>query len=70
MARVSKSKLEGKVDSIYRLVLVAAERAKQLSKGAKPLVSTDAKKASTIALEEILAGKVKCEDERSTEDED
>lgn len=70
MARVSKGKLEGKVDSIYRLVLVAAERAKQLSKGAKPLVSTDAKKAPTIALEEILAGRVKYESGRSKRDED
>ena len=70
MAKVSKSKLEGKVDSIYRLVLIAAERAKQLSKGAKPLVNTDAKKASTIALEEILAGKVKYDDGRSSKDED
>jgi DNA-directed RNA polymerase subunit omega len=70
MARVSKGKLEGKVDSIYRLVLVAAERAKQLSKGAKPLVSTDAKKAPTIALEEILAERVKYESGRSKRDED
>jgi len=70
MAKVSKGKLEGKVDSVYRLVLIAAERAKQLSKGAKPLLNTDAKKASTIALEEILVEKVKYEDGRSREDED
>jgi len=70
MARVSKNKLQGKVDSVYRLVLIAAERAKQLSKGAKPLVTTDAKKPPTIALEEVLAGKVKYEEERSREDED
>ena len=70
MAKVSKGKLEGPMDSVYRLVLVAAERAKQLGKGAKPLVSTDAKKAHTIALEEVLAGKVKCEDGRAKRDED
>jgi len=70
MARVSKGKIEEKVDSVYRLVLVAAERAKQLSKGAKPLVSTDAKKAPTIALEEVLAERVKYEDGRAKRDAD
>ena len=70
MARVSKDKLGVKVDSVYRLVLIAAERAKQLSRGAKRLVDTDAKKAPTIALEEILAGKVRYEDGRSVQDED
>jgi len=70
MARVSKDKLGVKVDSVYRLVLIAAERAKQLSRGSKPLVHTNAKKAPTIALEEILAGKVRYEDGRSVQDED
>ncbi len=62
MARIPKDKLDEKVDSRYRLVLIAARRARQLGKGAKPLVKTDARKASTIALEEILAGKVSYED--------
>jgi DNA-directed RNA polymerase subunit omega len=62
MARIPKDKLDEKVDSVYRLVLIAARRARQLGKGAKPLVQTDAKKATTIALEEILAGKVSYED--------
>ena len=61
MARIPKDKLDEKVDSRYRLVLIAARRARQLGKGAKPLVKTDARKASTIALEEILAGKVSYE---------
>lgn len=62
MARIPKDKLDEKIDSVYKLVLIAARRARQLGKGAKPLVKTDARKASTIALEEILAGKVSCED--------
>ena len=62
MARIPKDKLDEKVDSRYRLVLIAARLARQLGKGAKPLVKTDARKASTIALEEILAGKVSYED--------
>lgn len=63
MAKISKDRLEKKTDSLYRLVLLAAERARQLSKGAKPVVRTGAKKPCTIALEEILAGKVRYEDE-------
>lgn len=70
MAKVTKDKLEGKVDSVYRLVLIAAERAKQLSRGAKPLVDTETKKPPVIALEEILAEKVQYEDGSSSENED
>ena len=63
MAKMSKDKLHEKVNSVYRLVLIAAGRARQLGRGSRPLVKTDAKKASTIALEEILAGKVRYEEE-------
>ena len=44
--------------SIYKLVVVAAKRAKELSEGAPKLVETDHKKVSSIALEEIRQGKV------------
>lgn len=70
MVKICKEKLEEKADSLYRLVLIAAERTKQLSKGAKPLLKTDAKKPTTIAIEEILAGKVRYETGRSEQDED
>ena len=69
MAEIGKNNLDEKADSVYRLVLIAAERAKQLSKGAKPLVKTTAKKPTTVALKEILAEKVRYEDERSEQDE-
>jgi DNA-directed RNA polymerase subunit omega len=45
-------------DSNYRYVLVAARRARQLSGGAPPLVSTNARKPCRIARDEIAAGKV------------
>lgn len=45
--------------SLYKLVLGAAERANELNDGAEPLVKTQAKKVTTIALEEIVVGKVK-----------
>ena len=49
----------GKVGSIYKLVILAARRALELNDGAPRLVETDAKhKPSTIALQEIAAGKV------------
>ena len=46
-------------DSNYRYVLVAARRARQLSTGAPPLVSTNARKPCRIAREEIAAGKIR-----------
>jgi len=70
MAKVTRGKVEGKVDSVYRLVLIAAERAKQLSRGAKPLVVTETKKPPVIALEEILAEKVHYEVGKASQNED
>lgn len=67
MAKLSREKLAEKVDSMYRLVLIAAARTKQLRKGAKRLVKTDTQKLSTIALEEVLAGKVRYEAENQEE---
>lgn len=48
------------VDSKYRLILIAAQRSKQLQRGAKPRVSLDAQKHKTtrIALEEVKNKKV------------
>ena len=51
-------KLKDGFDSNYRYVLVAARRARQLSGGAPPLVTTNARKPCKIAQEEIDAGKV------------
>lgn len=51
-------KLKDGFDSNYRYVLVAARRARQLSGGAPPLVTTNARKPCKIAQEEIDAGKI------------
>ena len=48
-----------KGDSRYTLVMLAAKRARQLVEGADPLIDTTSKKAVTIAIEEIIDGKVK-----------
>jgi DNA-directed RNA polymerase subunit omega len=46
------------VDSKYRLVIVAAKRAKQLNRGAAPLLSTRSVKPTYQALQEIATGKL------------
>lgn len=47
------------IDSRFRLVIVAAQRARQIMEGAKPAISMqDGAKATTIAIEEILSGKL------------
>ncbi|MEA3369053.1 MAG: DNA-directed RNA polymerase subunit omega [Candidatus Ratteibacteria bacterium] len=48
-----------KVDSIFKLTVLAARRAQQLNDGAAKLVESDASKISTVALEEIMQGKIK-----------
>ena len=49
---------EGTMDTHYRLVIIASQRTKQLMQGAKPLIETKAKKLTTIALKEVLVGKI------------
>lgn len=47
------------MDSLYRLVNIAARRANQLNKPeSRPLVKTKERKSTIIALEEVLNGKV------------
>ena len=48
------------IDSKYRLILLAAQRAKQIQRGATPRVDLDARKIkpTTIALEEVEEYKV------------
>ena len=48
------------VDSVYRLIVVAALRNKQLTRGATPRIETDPRRHrnTTIALEEVKRGLV------------
>jgi len=46
------------INNKYLLTMMVANRAKELSKGAKPLVKSKYKQSTAIALEEIKAGKV------------
>ena len=58
MARVTVEDCLEKVSSRFELVVLASKRAKQLLKGAKPLIETDNREIVT-ALREIAAGKVR-----------
>ncbi|MBI4460761.1 MAG: DNA-directed RNA polymerase subunit omega [Acidobacteria bacterium] len=49
------------VESKYRLILLAAKRARQLQNGARPLIHTLARKPTRIAQEELRAGVLKFE---------
>ena len=48
------------IDSKYRLILVAAQRSKQLQRGARPRVEMDLlrHKPTRVALEEVLRGAI------------
>jgi len=59
MNRISVEQFDDKIDSLYRLVILAARRAAQISKpDTRPLVPVRSKKPTIVALEEILQGKV------------
>lgn len=45
-----------KIDSRYRLVLIAAQRARQLMQGSKPLITSKLTKETLVALDEVLQG--------------
>ena len=47
-----------KIDSRFRLVVMASQRAKELAFGAKAKVKTKFKKASTVSIEEALESKL------------
>jgi DNA-directed RNA polymerase omega subunit len=59
MSKISVEQFDGKIDSLYRLVILAARRASQISRpDTRPLVPVRSKKPTIVALEEILQGKV------------
>ncbi len=55
MARITVEDCVGKVSSRFDLVVLASIRARQLLKGAKPLIKSD-NRDIVIALREIAAG--------------
>jgi DNA-directed RNA polymerase subunit omega len=58
MARITVEDCLNKIPNRFELVLLSSKRAKQLLKGARPLVETDNKDIVT-SLREVAAGKVR-----------
>ena len=58
MARITVEDCLEAVDNRFELVLMATKRARQISKGADPIVDPEHDKPTVIALREIAAGKV------------
>ena len=58
MARVTTEDCEDNVENRFALVLLAAQRARHLLKGAKPTVEHSKNKAAVLSLREIAAGNV------------
>lgn len=56
----NETKVTPEIDSKYRLILLAAQRSKQLQKGANPRVTADPRKTKStrIALEEFKQKKI------------
>lgn len=58
MARVTVEDCRKNVKNPFALVLLAAKRARQLLKGAKPTVEHSKNKAAVLSLREIAEGNV------------
>ncbi len=58
MSQTTIEDLLSRVDSKYRLVVLAARRAQQLNRGTPPALTPKNHKPTYIALEEIAAGRV------------
>ena len=58
MARITVEDCLNKIPNRFELVLLASKRARQLFKGAKPLIASDNREV-VVALREITAGEVR-----------
>ncbi|HVF86770.1 MAG TPA: DNA-directed RNA polymerase subunit omega [Pyrinomonadaceae bacterium] len=56
----SEEQQQPELDSKYRMIIVAAQRSKQIQRGARPRVEMDTQrhKPTRVALEEVQRGKV------------
>jgi DNA-directed RNA polymerase subunit omega len=61
MARITIEDCTKQEGNRFNLVLMASIRAKQLMRGARPLVKAEENKAIVVALREVAAGNVRKE---------
>ncbi|MEK6646381.1 MAG: DNA-directed RNA polymerase subunit omega [Candidatus Firestonebacteria bacterium] len=60
-------KLLDKIENKYKMVIIASKRARQLNTGSQKKMESPYRKTINIALEEILAGKIKYTDPSAKE---
>ncbi len=62
-AETSEEQIQPAIDSKYRMIILAAQRSKQLQRGATPRVDLDPRKTkmTRIAMKEIENGKINFE---------
>ena len=53
--------LPREVDSKFRFITVASQRAKQIQNGAKPRVESKTRKPTRVAIEEVMANAISWE---------
>lgn len=70
MVQPSVTDLLKKVDNRFELVVATAKRARQLSKGDKPLTNKEEESTVTLAADEIAEGKVTVVEEPEVENDD
>lgn len=58
MARLTVEDCLEQVDNRFSLVLVASKRARQLARGATPMLPTERDKPTVLALREVAAGRI------------
>jgi len=58
MARITVEDCLDQVDNRFELVLLATRRARQIARGAEPLIDEANDKSTVIALREIAEGKI------------
>lgn len=58
MSFPSLEKALEKIPNRYQLVVLAAKRARQLNRGSPPQVETRRRKWTSVALEEVIAGRL------------
>lgn len=58
MARITVEDCLNKIPNRFELVMIASRRARQLFKGAKPLIEADNREV-VVALREVAAGEVR-----------
>ena len=61
MSQTTHVPLNKDLDSKFRFITVAAQRAKQLQAGAKPRVEARSRKPTRVAMQEVVAGAVSWE---------